>query len=626
LFHPGSMVKKNSGSRGQKGPGSGDPQHFLGCFYEINLESLLVTMYSLFSCLKNLPFCFAGNSTGVYCSESAHVSLIARRYALSLEEVVGIILSLFIIVLIVALFVFCRRVSAKRRRQHHGAAAGANGGTMNLIQNQFERGDLTGRKKQGGGRNKNGSSSVVQKLNNYELSAREQHQHQELPLLLNQRPASVSPSLNEDETPFTYPEPVRSYGLAGDELEATLPHRLPQDFIQNIQKPVATVAPSMMADRDMNLKDNYFLMRKKSSPGRDSTRPSSSSSLLYRAVKLRVNLPPQGMAAGGLTADEDTCHSELSMEDDCQRYHWDCSDWAHTTASPALFELPNGAIMDSPSWMSETPHNGDSNLVASGLASQRMMVAPLELLSAAAAGPVDPTRDFETLAEDDMEDDDGGQTTREPRRQSLEDEDDSECESQLGAVYPDGGEEVTSPMHQTNKSIEELMMINGVNYADDEDDDMMEGDIPNSYDYHINHYLPTYHLGSDPDTQDEATPMLGRHPFTARGAVVSPLIRSPEGLMAKYSLFQPPQFSPPPAGAGQFSPSGGVGPRAAAPTGLGGGGGGGLLNRLPLPAVRPAASEDQLCELEDSGDELGDNNNGGGVVPRIAASPRVTQV
>jgi len=524
-------------------------------------------------------------------------------------------------------------VSAKRRRQHNGAAGGANGGTMNLIQNQFERGgDLAGRKKQTqGGRNKNGSS-VVQKLNNYELSAREQHQHQELPLLLNQRPASISPSLNEeDETPFTYPEPVRSYGLAGDELEATLPHRLPQDFIQNIQKPVATVAPSMMADRDMNLKDNYFMMRKKSSPGRDSTRPSSSSSLLYRAVKLRVNLPPQGMAAG-LTADEDTCHSELSMEDDCQRYHWDCSDWAHTTASPALFELPNGAIMDSPSWMSETPQNGDS-LVASGLLSQRrpggggMMVAPLELLSAAAAGPVDPTRDFETLAEDDMEDDAGGQGTREPRRQSLEDDDDSECESQLGAVYPDGEEVTTSPMHQTNKSIEELMMINGVNYADDEDDDDMgglNGDIPNSYDYHINHYLPTYHLGSDPDTQDEATPMLGRHPFTARGAVVSPPIRSPDGLMAKYSLFQPPQFSPPPASAGQFSPSGGIGQRAAAaaPTGLGGG----LLNRLPLPAVRPAASEDQLCELEDSGDELGDNNNGGGVVPRIAASPRVTQV
>jgi len=561
-----------------------------------------------------------GNSTGVYCSESAHVSLISRRYALSLEEVVGIILSLFIIVLIVALFVFCRRVSAKRRRQHHGAAAGANG-TMNLIQNQFER-DLTGRKKQQGGRNKNGSA--VQKLNNYDLSAREQHQHQELPLLLNQRPSSISPSMNEDETPFTYPETVRSYGLAGDELEATLPHRLPQDFIQNIQKPVATVAPSMMADRDMNLKDNYFLMRKKSSPGRDSTRPSSSSSLLYRAVKLRVNLPPQGVGAGGgHTADEDTCHSELSMEDDCQRYHWDCSDWAHTTASPALFELPNGAVIDSPSWMSETPQNGSGgNLGASGLVLRRpgggaMMVAPLELPGA--AGPVDPTRDFETLAEDDMDDEAGGQ--REPRRQSLED--DSECESQLGAVYPDD-EVTTSPMHQTNKSIEELMMINGVNYADDEDDDLdgLNNDIPNSYDYHINHYLPTYHLGSDPDTQDEATPMLGRHPFTARGAtLVSPPIRSPDGLMSKYSFYKPPQFSPQPAASSGLYLAGGL--RAATAGQVGSSSG--LLTRLPPPAVRPAASEDQLCELEDSGDEVDDSKESE-VVQRIAASPRVTQV
>ena len=542
----------------------------------------------------------------MYCSESAHVSLVSRRYALSLEEVVGIILSLFIIVLIVAFFVLCRRFSAKRRRQQQ-PGGGNNGGmgTMNVIQNQFER-DLPGRrKKQQQGRYNNGVA--VQKLNNYELSAREQ---QELPLLLSsQRPISISPSIPEDETPFNYPDTVRSYGSAADELEATLPHRLPQDFIQNIQKPVATVAPSMMADRDMNLKDNYFL-RKKSSPGRDSTRPSSSSSLLYRPVKLRVNLPPPAM-----TGDEDTCHSELSVEDDGQRYHWDCSDWAQTaTASPALFELPNGAIMDSPSWMSEA-RTGSNLGAAAGLAARRpiacggVMVAPMELLHST-AGPIDSTRDFEALAEDDA-DDEAGQE----RRQSLED--DSECESQLGAVYPDE----TSPMHQTNKSIEELMMINGVNYADDEDDEDLN-DIPNNYDYHINHYLPTYHLGSDPDTQDEATPMLGRHPFCARPppAVVSPPVRSPDGLMAKYSFYQPPPFSPLSV-PGQYSTSG-LAPKKTANSGLSGD------NCLTgLAAARPAASEDQLCEIEDSGDELCDNNNSEAVQrPPAAAGPRVTQV
>jgi len=110
---------------------------------------------------------------------------------------------------------------------------------------------------------------------------------------------------------------------------------------------------------------------------------------------------------------------------------------------------------------------------------------------------IDPTRDIETLPEDDKDadgvGDDAGSVVS------------SECESQLGAVYPDA-----SPMHQTNKSIEELLMANEMNYADA---DNGSDDIPNIYDYklHLNNYLPTYHLGSDPDT-DEATPMLGRHP------------------------------------------------------------------------------------------------------------------
>merc|ERR1719219_2648318 len=61
------------------------------------------------------------------------------------------------------------------------------------------------------------------------------------------------------------------------------------------------------------------------------------------------------------------------------------------------------------------------------------------------------------------------------------------------------------------------MVVSGVNYADDDDDDPEDNDdadkdsidIPNTYDYqlHPNSYLPTYHLGSDPET-DEATPML----------------------------------------------------------------------------------------------------------------------
>lgn len=457
-----------------------------------------------------IPLLCLGNSTGVYCSESAQISLLSPSYALTLEEVVGIILSLFIIVFIVALFVVCRRFQSKRQETRNN--------TMNLIQNDINR-DLKKHSRNGG----------AAKMNNYELTAREQ----DLPLL-PQRPVSISPSLAE--TPFNYMDTVRSYGSAADELE-TLP-RLPNDFIQNIQKPVATVAPSMMSQRDMNLKDNYFLRRK--SPGLDTSRPSSSGSLLFRAAKLRVNLPPD----------------EYEQEDDCQRYHWDCSDWANQTTLPALSELPNGEVAEASSWLSSM---GNVKPDTAG-ATQPFISAVQE--------PVDPTRDIETLPEDDTEtcDPDGV----------------SECESQLGAVYPDD----SSPMHQTNKSIEELMMVNGMGYADEEEDGESV-DIPNTYDYqlHLNNYLPTYHLGSDPDTTDEATPMLGRH---ARYAP-----RSPDQAQQRYTNL----------GIG-FPP---LGHKARAP-----------------PARGMVVDEDVVCEIEGAEEEEEELVVGGG--KRTSPTPRVTQV
>ena len=76
------------------------------------------------------------------------------------------------------------------------------------------------------------------KLNNLQVE-------QDLPLLpQGGRPPSISPSLSNHETHFNYMDTVRSYGSAADELETlhrpAIRHReLPQDYIQNIQKPVA---------------------------------------------------------------------------------------------------------------------------------------------------------------------------------------------------------------------------------------------------------------------------------------------------------------------------------------------------------------------------------------------------
>ena len=423
---------------------------------------------------------FLGNTTGLYCNDMAHISMLPRKYALTLEEVVGIILSLFIIVIVVALFVVCRKFSSKRSQNR-------SGGRNLLIQNEFEGKEQIMMKP-----TRNGAQP---RLNNLELvAAREQ----DLPLLSHHRPSSVSPTAAE--TNFNYMDTLHRYGTAGEELE-TLP-RIPHDYIQNFQKPVATVAPSVMSDRDMNLKDNYFKRQK--SPLPDSERSSG----YYRPNKLTVNLPCEGP-------------EEVSVEDDSQRYHWDCSDWA------GQLELQPGAAAAS-------ENKTESSFPA-----------------------VDPTRDIQALPEDDEE----------TEAKSIAS---SECESQLGAVYPDA-----SPMHQTNKSIEELLMINDMNFADD---DPVSGDIPNIYDYklHLNNYLPTYHLGSDQDT-DEATPMLGRHPH--------PL---------------PPTS---PEAASQEAPGG------RKPSGP--------LRGLILPGlVTNGQSSDRLCEIEDEEEEA----------IKRSPSPRVTRV
>jgi len=166
------------------------------------------------------------------------------------------------------------------------------------------------------------------------------------------------------------------------------------------------------------------------------------------------------------------------------------------------------------------------------------------------------------------------------------------CESQLGAVYPD-----SSPMHQTNKSIEELMMANDMNYADDDNGSV---EIPNIYDYqlHLNNYLPTYHLGSDPDTNDEATPMLGRHPRP-----FPPLASSPDApRYATIGCHQPPISIPqdPEASARKTGP----------------------LRGLIMPPIMAGQSSDKLCEIEDEEEEETCDSRGIKRTP----SPRVTRV
>ena len=141
------------------------------------------------------------------------------------------------------------------------------------------------------------------------------------------------------------------------------------------------------------------------------------------------------------------------------------------------------------------------------------------------------------------------------------------------------------------------MMANDMNYADDDNGSV---EIPNIYDYqlHLNNYLPTYHLGSDPDTNDEATPMLGRHPMPFPMATSSPEVPR----YATIGVHQPPLSIPqdPEASARKTGP----------------------LRGLIMPPIMAGKSSDKLCELEDEEEDETCDSRGIKRTP----SPRVTRV
>ena len=133
---------------------------------------------------------------------------------------------------------------------------------------------------------------------------------------------SFTPSQNE--TAFNYADTVRSYGSAADELESQLP-RISHDYIQNIQKPMAAVAPSMHAaaghggQDDRNLVDNYCFSGSKPKLGTkiDSPHPPFD--------KLKVNIPRDDSCNGGGMKSSNSM-SSLQTAEDSQRYFWDSFD------------------------------------------------------------------------------------------------------------------------------------------------------------------------------------------------------------------------------------------------------------------------------------------------------------
>lgn len=218
----------------------------------------------------------------------------------------GIIASLFGLVLIVFLWVMCRKFKVVKTSR-----ASANARTSYHIQNDFDKESIQLR-------------SDGTKLNNLEND------------LYAQRPLITPPNrVIQQETSFNYVDTVRSYGSAADELESLPPTRLTShDYLQSIQKPMAAVAPSVINQepygatamlQQRNMLDYYPNKAKltnvemRSPLNQNGPRPNSFK-------PLKVNLPTLPTDSPGLKGATSLSSLPTSTAEDTPKYFWDSFD------------------------------------------------------------------------------------------------------------------------------------------------------------------------------------------------------------------------------------------------------------------------------------------------------------
>jgi hypothetical protein len=211
-------------------------------------------------------------------------------------------------------------------------------------------------------------------------------------------------------------------------------------------------------------------------------------------------------------------------QEDTQKYFWDSFDLNGDNAPQGAnandpgscsIEEPLGAVGGDPQVEAEHPasSSGDNlNIVRSPdskviNANQNTIQRILKT-----NGPIDSTRDIETLPEDFGHDARPRETNTIAAKDNDNNSNASDDEPQFGSVYPTNVGAAKAP----STSFEQLLASNDdINFADEEDDEIVDNDErPNSYDYHLhlNNYLPQHNISEASET-DEQTPMLSRHPL-----------------------------------------------------------------------------------------------------------------
>ncbi|XP_014600494.1 PREDICTED: fat-like cadherin-related tumor suppressor homolog isoform X3 [Polistes canadensis] len=395
------------------------------------------------------------NMTGFNCGNPAiSTPIISSHFNITWELFMWIGIALVINILFIVACIACRKIRIKRSRAR---ANNINNETRKQIvlnsarphEHEFKRSS---------------------KLSNLEVIQRE-------PPQCPPRPASYTPSSNNEPTAYGNTAAValnnldtlRSYGSAGDELE-----NFPPDYLRNLNRTTPVPPPSLTltnsvvggnptsSDTDSLHKPTWQEQMQLASFITDTTKIKND---LKRASPVVPELTTGGLL---LNSARRTPHgggtsiaSLTSIEDDPRivgGYHWDCSDWVRPSQNPLpnITEIPGSEVPDSSSFHSNESNESNTHQLSS------------------MHGPIDQTRDIETLNED----------------QESEYVGDSECGTEFSERYH----------HCT-----ETQRLNPLD-SGGEGEYKYKGS--ESYLRHPNSYLPHYNIHTD--TENETNPLNGR--------------------------------------------------------------------------------------------------------------------
>ncbi|XP_022240676.1 fat-like cadherin-related tumor suppressor homolog isoform X3 [Limulus polyphemus] len=299
------------------------------------------------------------NMTGPLCTESRYTtSITSTSMNITKEEIIGIVAVLAFIVITVIILVFCCRFyHRKRHRRPQNNTLQEDSANEMILKNAVGKDNF----------------SRMSKVSNLEVT----------PFIrptVPPRPASYTPSTQEALNVMNNFDTVRSYGSAADDLES-IP-RYSHEYLQNISKPVVSVAPTLpppppsnsASDSDSIVKEGWEHEKEKAkeiiyeNKIQNDLKSQKVLDLPLLPVVVPV-LPSRGPSSLGISSEPSSMEDlldqpeEKKVKDSKEGYHWDCSDWA-TNQKPLdnITEISLKEVPDSSSVQSADTHSQNSQI------------------------------------------------------------------------------------------------------------------------------------------------------------------------------------------------------------------------------------------------------------------------